>query len=76
MKSKPDVNQFLGGAEAATQSQPAAKPSVLRANKTIRLATDLDQALKDRAYQRTRETGRRVTESDLIDEAIRSYLNT
>lgn len=77
MKSKPkDLDAFLSGpAEqgAATGQSAARQPS--RITKTIRISTETEAALKDAAYNRSKDVGRRVTESDLIDEAIKKYLN-
>lgn len=72
MKSKPDIAAFLDG---ATTPKPSAPPAA-RLSKTIRIPADLNDALRDRAYQLSREQGRRVAESDIIEEALRKYLNT
>jgi hypothetical protein len=73
MKGKPDISAFLDGAKkesTATKPRPAG-----RITKTIRLAPDLEQALKDVAYERSKAISQRVTESDVIDEALRKYFN-
>ena len=44
--------------------------------KTIRLPIDLNDALRDRAYELSREQGRRVAESDIIEDALRKYFST
>ena len=78
MKSKPDIHEFLGGAPS---DNPGAKPGAApaapppRITKTIRLATDLEKAIKKAAHSRWEETGRKVSESDIVDEALRKYLN-
>ncbi len=81
MKGKPDINTFLEGAEAKQQPSQVSAPKAAtappsRITKTIRLATDLDAALKVAAHERWKTTGKRVAESDIIDEALRQYLNT
>lgn len=82
MKSKPDVNAFIrGGAAAAAEApatqHPAGTPVSAtddKIAKTIRLSKALDLAVKREAFERTQAEGRRVTESDLIDAALRQYL--
>lgn len=83
MKKKPDVSSFLAGGSAAAAEQPAAAPAptpapvaeTKRMTKTIRLRLDLESRLKDEAYERTKAEGRRVTESDLIEQALCKYFN-
>lgn len=89
MKKKPDLTEFVaskdpkdfmeGGAVAATEkpAQLAAASSVesKRITKTIRLRQDVELRLKDEAYLCTKAKGKRVTESDLIEEALIKYLN-
>lgn len=80
MRGKPDLraaqrDQFLSAAGAAageTASPPA--PEAVRITKTIRMDRTLDLALKQAALDRTIAGGARVTESDLIDLAIKQYL--
>jgi len=82
IKGKPkDLEAFIadGAGEAkgqakAAPTQQAARPAS-RMTKTIRVSTDIEEALKDAAYAQTKHTGRRVTESDVIDEALRKYFN-
>lgn len=79
MKGKPDISQFLDGAATKETSTTVVRVGrarvVNRMTKTIRLATDLEAALKDAAYERSKNSGQRITESDLIDEALRKYFN-
>ena len=77
MKGKPDVmaaqaDQFLRNGQAAAAEAPATEP--VRITKTIRMDRALDLALKRAALDRTVASGARVTESDLIDQAIKQYL--
>lgn len=75
MRPKPNIQDFLGGANAVEKPATVASPNArARMTKTIRLGTDVESALKDRAYERTKASGQRVTESDIIDEALRKYL--
>ena len=78
IRGKPNLDDFLDGAkEKSPRQTKTAKPSTSRQRmtKTIRLAADLDEMLKEQAYLRTREHGQRVTESDLIEEALRMYFS-
>ncbi len=81
MKGKPNINAFLEGAEAKQHPSKVSGPKVAanpapRITKTIRLAIDLEAAVKEMAHERWKTTGKRVTESDIIDEALRKYLIT
>jgi hypothetical protein len=72
-------------AEAKPKAAPAPKESApttpkssdtannQRANKTIRLRIKFDEMLKDEAHERSKKEGRRVTESDIIDEALERH---
>ena len=82
MKAKPNIENFLaGGAAAATeQPKPAKAPAPVaiipeqRRTKSIRIAPALDMFIKEEAFKRTMATGKRVNESDLIEEALASYI--
>lgn len=91
MKSKPNLDQFLAGGQAAAAEVPAAAPAAaqpapaasqlpdskaptFRITKTIRMDKSLDLALKRAALERGADSGSRVTESDLIEEALKFYL--
>jgi hypothetical protein len=80
MRGKPNLDPmaFIEGSgikeKPATVAVEATKAASARMTKTIRLASDLDSILKDEAHLRTKATGQRVSESDIIDEALRKYL--
>ena len=77
-----DVSAFLDGAQESPK--PLAKPTetnqpppVVRqpkVTKIFNLSLDLVEALRTEAYNRSRETGRRVTETELVDQALRQLL--
>jgi hypothetical protein len=81
MKAKPNIENFLaGGAAAATEQAKPAKASApvavipeQRRTKSIRISPALDMFLKEEAFKRTMATGKRVNESDLIEEALAGY---
>ena len=78
IKGKPDVTRFLDGAPAETS--PARKPAGLKAaaapkrQKLVELPEPLFEALKDRAYEDYKKSGRRVTETEIIVAALTQYL--
>ena len=76
IKGKPkNLESFLSGGSAerkAAEPAPATSPS--RITKTIRISPELDAALKEAAYTLSRASGRRVTESDVIHEALNKYI--
>lgn len=82
MKAKPNLESYLAGgaAAAAEKTAPApvapAAPSESRRTKTIRLSPALDMFLKEEAFRRTMASGKRVNESDLIEEALAGYFKT
>jgi hypothetical protein len=47
---------------------------VHREQKVFRLPLDLINALKEESYERGRKKGSRVTETELIEQALRAYL--
>lgn len=62
---------------------PVAAPVVVapvisteRSNKTIRIRKIFETRLKDEVYKRGKSTGMRVSESDLIDEALDSFFKS
>lgn len=81
MKAKPNIENFLaGGAAAATEQPKPAKASApvavipeQRRTKSIRIAPALDMFLKEEAFKRTMASGKRVNESDLIEEALAGH---
>ena len=87
MKAKPDINAFLegGAADKASaadlKSKPAGKGAAVaapqeepRKQKLARLPVSLLNALKQRALDISTQTGRRVSEEDLIIEALQKFL--
>ncbi len=84
MKKKPDISTFLSnGAAAAAENADTSTPRETavplpdgeKITKTIRMTKSLERRLKEEAHHRTMAKGRRVTESDLIEEALLKYLN-
>jgi hypothetical protein len=87
-KQKKDPSAFLEGASAdqiektqqsamesqVKSAQPTADGRVNRHQKVFRLSLDLIQALKRESYERSVEKGSRVTETDLVEQALRVYL--
>ncbi|MEQ1638892.1 MAG: hypothetical protein ABL903_19710 [Methylococcales bacterium] len=55
------------------QSVPYTK--VHREQKIFRLSLDLIQELKKESYERSLKTGTRVTETELVERALRSYFD-
>lgn len=81
MRKKPDLIDFLAGGAAAAAEMPVADGTAIlnaknsdRITKTIRMYKSLELNLKEEAHRRTMQEGRRVTESDLIELALNSYL--
>lgn len=79
MKGKPDIGKFLDGASegqiAAPKEEMSSVAESAKITKTIRLAKSTEILLKNEAHNRSMASGRRVTESDIINNAILQYLN-
>jgi hypothetical protein len=79
IKGKPNVDDFLDGG-AAAEALPAAKkkaaaaPAGPKRQKLVELPEPVFEALKDRAYAEYKRTGKRVTETQIIIDALSQYL--
>jgi transposase-like protein len=77
-KSKIDPSEFLEGGRADKAEKKEQKkevaPKVYREQKFFRLRSDLVEALKNSAFERSRESGSRVTETEIVEEALQSML--
>ena len=47
---------------------------IVRVQRSVRLPIDLCDALSDRAYAASKEKGVRVTEQELVEQALRKFL--
>ena len=56
-------------------TQPIASNKVHREQKIFRLSLDLINTLKRESYERSLKTGSRVTETELVEQALRSFFN-
>jgi hypothetical protein len=84
MKKKPDLSVFLDGANeeskntAVQVTQEKKKrgpvPGAPKRQKLVELPESTFEALKDRAYEEYKKTGRRVTETEIIINALNRYL--
>ncbi|RWZ85646.1 MAG: hypothetical protein EO766_16415 [Hydrotalea sp. AMD] len=84
MKKKPDLDAFLGGgaadiadrtelAQQGTATKQATGVKVHREQKVFRLPLDLINVLKKEAYERSIASGGRVTETELVEQALREF---
>ena len=84
MKKKPDVSSFLDGANEVPKNPSAEKqierkkpgpvPGAPKRQKLVELPVETFEALKDRAYTEYKKTGLRVTETEIIINALNEYL--
>ncbi len=84
-KLKKDPSDFLegGAADAADKLgraqtitvQPVIETKVHREQKIFRLPLDLINTLKREAYERSMKTGSRVTETELVEQSLRMFLD-
>lgn len=83
-KPRKDPSGFLEGGAADASEKPAKQPAkvvepvfeakVHREQKVFRLPLDLINTLKREAYERSVKTGSRVTETELVEQSLRSFL--
>lgn len=80
MKSKPNIDAFLEGG-AATDRQPksatnprAATPTEFRKQMVMQLPVALINDLKRRALEQSVSSGKRITQQQLVEEALKKYL--
>lgn len=86
MKAKPNIDQFTqtknvdnflesGTADLANPVESSQPAKVYREQKIFRLPVDLINALKKESYEQSIKTGSRVTETELVEQALRAFLN-
>jgi hypothetical protein len=84
MKKKPSLDEFLGGgaSDVADRTEPVQRAAVVqpevnakvhREQKIFRLPLDLINRLKKESYERSMRTGSRVTETELVEQALREF---
>jgi hypothetical protein len=79
IKGKPNLDAFLDGGAAAevpsvAKKKAAAAPAGPKRQKLVELPEAVFEALKDRAYAEYKRTGSRVTETQIIIDALSQYL--
>ncbi len=85
MKSKPNIDAFLeGGAATDRQPKPATNPRAespvaevpteFRKQMVMQLPVALINDLKRRALEQSVSSGKRVTQQQLVEEALKKYL--
>jgi len=82
MKSKPNIDAFLeGGAATDRQPKPATTepvasmaPTEFRKQMVMQLPVALINDLKRRALEQSVNSGKRVTQQQLVEEALKRYL--
>jgi hypothetical protein len=86
MKSKPNIDAFLeGGAATDRQPKPATTnpraepaasmaPTEFRKQMVMQLPVALINDLKRRALEQSVNSGKRVTQQQLVEEALKKYL--
>jgi hypothetical protein len=81
MKSKPNMDALLGSAASdrqpkrETPAPPAAPvPTEFRKQMVMQLPVALINDLKRRVLERSVNSGKRVTQQQLVEEALKKYL--
>ena len=83
MKAKPNIDAFLDGgaaneqprSEAPVRTKPAeTAPTEFRKQMVMQLPIALINDLKRRALEQSVSSGKRVTQQQLVEEALKKYL--
>ena len=81
MKSKPNIQAFLDGGAAAEQSKREIGvnrgeeiTTDFRKQMVMQLPVPLINDLKKRVLELSLQTGKRVTQQQLVEDALKSYL--
>lgn len=78
MKKKPNIDAFIEGGAADKVQKPepaAASAKVQREQKMFRLPVPLINGLKRLATEQSIATGNRVTETELVEQALQEFLS-
>lgn len=59
--------------EPVKESAPASEGSNARITKTVRMRERFSLMLKEEAFRRSKETKSKVSEADLLDEALEAF---
>lgn len=73
MRGKPELS-FLEGGKADLAEAPKAIPPTAVVQKIFRLNWEICKDLKLDAARRSAETGKRVTETAIVERLLRDYL--
>ena len=68
-------NNTINQSHAQTEKQRI-DPKIHREQKVFRLSLDLINALKRESYEQSVKSGSRVTETELVEQALRAFLKT
>ena len=52
------------------------QPKIYKEQKLYRLPTDLIEGLREMAYEKSKKEGRRVTETEIVEQAIREHIDS
>lgn len=75
LANQTEKSQQVSAETQMPTDQPVTNARVHREQKIFRLPLDLINALKRESYERSVKTGTRVTETELVEQAIRDFLD-
>jgi hypothetical protein len=73
--NKADKNMKVDNKPKESTNQPAISTKVHKEQKIFRLSLDLINELKRESYERSLKSGTRVTETELVEQALRAYFD-
>lgn len=75
LANQPENLQQISAKTQVQQTTLASNTKLHREQKVFRLPLDLINTLKRESYERSMETGSRVTETELVEKALRLFFN-
>jgi len=75
LANQTEKSQQVSADTQISTDQPVTNVRVHREQKIFRLPLDLINALKRESYERSVKTGTRVTETELVEQAIRAFFD-
>jgi hypothetical protein len=75
MKSKPNLEAFLSGGAVDKASRVEAPEKEAKEQKIFRLPVSLIEAVKAHSYTLSDKEKKRISETEVVERALKKYLN-
>ncbi len=74
MRKKPSIDEFMRGGAVDKIARSEREGKEQREQKVFRLPVSIITALRDKAFSASAEEKRRVTETEVLEDALRKHL--